>query len=49
MQEIRKASYQQISNSLNKAMIFKYLLVVFALSLGHSFRVGRDYLLNSTQ
>ena len=48
MQEIRWffASEQKIYNSLNKGMVTKYFLIVFALSLIHSFWVENDYLVN---
>ena len=40
------ASKQQISISLNIALVSKYSLAVFALSFNHSFLVEHDYLVN---
>ena len=36
------ASYQQIYNTLYKALVSEYFLVIFALSFSHSFQVGHD-------
>ena len=40
---------QKIYNSLNKDLVSKYFLVIFTLSLIHSFRVEHDYLVNQTK
>ena len=48
MQQTRSffASKQKIYNSLNKDLVSKYFLVVFALSFIHGFRVEHYHLIN---
>ena len=40
---------QKFYNSLNKDLVSKYFLVIFTLSLIHSFRVEHYYLVNPTK